>query len=130
MHCAKCSQHHCSKKCPNLSQVAYLHLQVAVLVHLVSMFPSNVSISKTAVINKKTSCCLHISKRDVTTTGTDYLSSTDGCMSRHSNAVCLHKTINIMSVQVSIILYQKQNDNKHPVNNGDHLIASISVFHY
>ena len=71
VHCAQHSQHHWSSKCPTLSHAACLHTQVIVFCQLLSLFPGNVAITRTADINKKTNVCLLNSETDVRTIGID-----------------------------------------------------------
>ena len=107
--------------------VAYLHLQqVAVLCQLLSLFPDDVAISRTADINKKTSVCLFISETDVRTIGTDFLSSRDGRIPYLSDVVRLHKPIRMMPVPSSLHWNPKLPTNVS-VDNGGHLIVSTSV---
>ena len=97
-------------------------LQLTVLNQLLSLFPGDV------VIGKKTSVCLLISEADVRTIGTDLFSSGDGCIPHHSDAVRFHKPIRMMLVQSALHWNPKLTTNVQ-VDNGDHLIVSISVVH-
>ena len=100
-----------------------------VLCHLLSMSLANVVISRTADINKKTSVCLLISETDVWTIGFDLLGSGDGGISHHSNVIRLHKPIRMMPVPSALHWNPKMATNI-PVNDGGHLIVSISVVHW
>ena len=113
-------------QCCTMPHAAYLHLQVAVLRQLLSMFLANVAISRTADINKKTSVCLLISETEVWTIGFDLPCSGDGGIPHHSNVICLHKPIRMMPVPSALHWNPKMTTNI-PVNNEGHLIVSISV---
>ena len=126
MHCTQSSQDHRNHQCSTMPHVAYLHSQVAVLCQLLSMFLANVAISRTAHINKKTSVCLPISETDVWTIGFDLPGSGDGGIPHHSNVIRLHKPIRMMPVPSALHWNPKMATNI-PVNDGGHLIVSISV---
>ncbi len=89
---------------------------------------ANVAISRTADINKKTSVCLPISETDVWTIGFDFLGSWDGDIPHHSNVIRLHKPIRMMPVPSALHWNIKITTNIS-VNDGGHLIVSISVVH-
>ena len=127
VHCAQSSQDYQNHQCSTMPHAAY-HSQVAVLHQLLSMFIANVAISRTADINKKTSICLLISETDVWTIVFDLLGSRDGGIPHHSNVICLHKPIRMMPVPSAIHWNPKMTTNI-PVNDGGHLIVSISVVH-
>ena len=84
--------------CPTLPHATYLHLQVTVFCQLLSLFLGDVTISRTADINNKTTVCLFISETDVRTIGTDLPNSRNGCIPHHSDVVCFHKPIWMMLV--------------------------------
>ena len=128
VHCAQSSQDHRNHQCSTMPHAAYLHSQVAVLRQLLSMFLANVAISRTADINKKTSVCLPISETDVWTIGFDLPGSGDGDIPHHSNVIRLHKPIRMMPVPSAFYWNPKMTTNI-PVNDGGHLIVSISVVH-
>ena len=65
---------------------------------LLSMFPANDVISRTADINKKATVCLLISETDVWRIDFDLPGSRDGGISHHSNVIRLHKPIKMMPV--------------------------------
>ena len=93
------------------------------------MFPANVAISRAADINKKTSVCLSISESDVWTIGFNLLGSGDGASPHYSNVIRLHKPIWMMPVPSALHCNPKMTTNS-PVNDGGHLIVSISVDHW
>ena len=84
-----------------------------------------------ADINKKANVCLLIytclliCETDVRTIGTDLPRSRDGCIP-HSDVVRLHKPIRMMSVPSALHWNPKMSTNV-PVDNGGHLIVSISI---
>ena len=125
VHCAQSSQDHRNHQCSTMLHAAYLHSQVDALCQL-SMFLANVAISRTADINKKTSVCLLISETDVWTIGFDLLGSGDGGIPHHSNVIRLHKPIKMMQVP-SALHWNSKMETDIPVNDGGHLIVSISV---
>ena len=129
VHCAQSSQDHRNHQCLTMPHAAYFHLQVAVLCQLLSMFLANVAINRTADINKKTSVCLLICETDVWTIGFDLLGSGDGGIPHHSNVIHLYKPIRMMSVPSALHWNPKMATNI-PVNDGGHLIVSISVVHW
>ena len=129
VHCAQSSQDHRNHQCSTMPHPAYLHSQVAVLRQLLSMFLANVTISTTADISKKTSVCLLISETDVWTIGFDAPGNGDGGIPHHSNVICLHKPIRVMLVPSALHWNPKMATNI-PVNDGGHLIVSISVVHW
>ena len=129
MHCAQSSQDHRNHQCSTMPHPAYLHSQVTVLRQLLSMFLANVTISTTADISKKTSVCLLISETDVWTIGFDAPGNGDGGIPHHSNVICLHKPIRMMPVPSALHWNRKMATNI-PVNDGGHLIVSISVVHW
>ena len=92
------------------------------------MFPANVATSRAADINEKTSVCLPISESDVWTIGFNLLGSGDGASPHHSNVIRLHKPIRMMPVPSALHCNPKMTTNS-PVNDGGHLIVSISVVH-
>ena len=92
------------------------------------MFLADVTISRKADINKKTSGCLLISETNVWTIGFDILGSGDGGIPHHSNVIRLRKPIRIMPVPSGLHWNTKMATNI-PVNDGGHLIVSISVVH-
>ena len=126
VHCAQSSQDHQNHQCSTMPHAACLHSQVAVLRQLLSMFLANVAISRTADINKKTSVCLLISETDVWTIGFDLLGIGDGGIPHHSNVIRLHKPIRMMPIPSALHCNPKMVTNIR-VNDGDHLIVSISV---
>ena len=128
VHCAQSSQDHRNHQCPTMPHAVYLHLQVAVLRQLLGMFLTNVTISRTADINKKTSVCLLISETDVWTIGFDLSCSEDGGIPHHSNVIRLHKPIRMMPVPSALHWNPKMATNIS-VNDEGHLIVSISVVH-
>ena len=103
--------------------------QVTVFWQLLSLFPGDIAISRTADINKKTSVCLPISETDVRTIGTDLPTSRDGGIPHHRYVVHLHKPIRIMPVPSALHWNPKLTTNVPVDNDGDHLIVSISVAH-
>ena len=125
-YCAQRSQDHQNHQCSTTPHVAYLHSQVAALRQLLSMFPANVAISRTADVNKKTRVCLLISETDVWMIGFDLPGSGDGGIPHHSNVISLHKPIRMTPVPSALHWNPKRTTNV-PVDNGRHLIASISV---
>ena len=102
--------------------------QVTVFRQLLSLFPGNVAISRTADINKETSVCLLISETDVRTIGTDLPSNRNGSILHHSDVVRLHKPIMMMPVPSALHWNPKMTTNV-PMDNRGHLIVSISVVH-
>ena len=114
--------HHCL----TTPHAAYLHSQVTVLRQLLPMFLANVAISRTADINKKTGACLLISETDVWTICFDLPGSGDGGIPHHSNVIRLHEPITMMPVSSALLWNPKMTTNI-PVNDGGHLIVSISV---
>ena len=126
VHCAQSSQDHRNHQCSTMPHAAYLHSQVAVLRQLLSMFLANVTISRTADINKKTSVCLPICETDVWMIGFDLPGSGDGGIPHHSNVIRLHNPIRMMPVPSALHWNPKMATNI-PVNDGGHLIVSISV---
>ena len=137
VHCAQSSQDHWNHQCSTMPHAAYLHSQAAVLHQLLSMFLANVAISRTANINKKTrtaninkktSVCLLISETDVWTIGFDLPGSGDAGIPHHSNVIRLHKPIKMM-VAPSALHWNPKIVTNIPVNDGGHLIVSISVVH-
>ena len=122
VHCAQRFQRHWNNQCPTLPHAAYLDPQVTVFRQLLSLFPGNVVINRTADINKKTSVCLPISETDVRTIGTDLPSSKDGCISHHRDVARLHKPIRMMPVPFALHWNPKMTTNV-PVDNGGHLIV-------
>ena len=108
-------------------QVGLVCFSLCVICVLFSMFLANVAISRTADINKNTSVCF-ISETDYWTIGFDPLGSGDGGIPHHSNVICLHKSIRMMQVPSTLHCNPKMATNI-PVNDGDHLIVSISVVH-
>ncbi len=72
--------------------------------------------------------CLPISETDVWTIGFDLPGSGDGGISHHSNVIRLHKSIRMMPVPSALHWNPKMATNI-PVNDGGHLIVSISVVH-
>ena len=126
VHCAQSSQDHRNHQCSTMLHAAYLHSQVAVLCQLLSMFLANVAISRTADINKKTSVCLPICETDVWAIGFDLPGSEDGGIPHHSNVIRLHKSIRMMPVPSALHWNPKMATNI-PLNDGGHLIVSISV---
>ena len=67
-----------------------------------------------------------ISEIDVRTIGNNLSSSKDECIPHHSNVVRLHKPIMMMPVPSALHWNPKMTTNV-PVDNGGHLIVSISV---
>ena len=126
VHCAQSSQDHRNHQCSTMLHETYLHSQVAVLHQLLSMFLANVAISRTADINKKTSVCLPISETDVWMIGFDLPGSGDAGIPHHSNVIRLHKPIRMTPVPFALHWNPKMATNV-PVNDGCHLIVSISV---
>ena len=130
--CVQCSQHHWNNQCPTLPHTAYLHSQVTVLRQLLSLFPGDVVISRTADINKKTSVCFLrsvcrlISEADVKKIGTDLLRSTDGCIPHHSDVVRLHKPIRMMPVPSALHWNPKTTDKWRPPDCVDQCHSSMS----
>ena len=122
VHSAQSSQDHQNHQCSTMPHAAYLHLQVTVLRQILSMFLANVAISRTADI----SVFLHISESEVWTIGFDLSGSGDGGISHHSNAIHLHKPIRMIAVPSALHWNHKMATNI-PVNDGGHLIVSISV---
>ncbi len=88
--------------------------------------PGDVAISTTADINKKTNVCLLIFETDVRMIGTDLPRSRNGCIPHHSDVIRLHKPIRMMPVPSALHWNPKMATNI-PVNDGGHLIMSISV---
>ena len=60
--------------------------------------------------------------------GFDLPGSGDGCIPHHSNVICLHKPVRMMPVPSALHWNPKMTTNI-PVNDGGHLIVSISVVH-
>ena len=65
---------------------------------------------------------------DVRTIGTALPSSREGCIRHHSNVIHLHKPIRMMPVPSALHWNPKMTTNVS-VDNGGHLIVSISVVH-
>ena len=125
LNCAQSFQDHRNHQCSTMPHATYLHSQVAVLRQLLSMFLANAAI-RTADIHKKTSVCLLISETDVWTIGFDLPCSEDGGIPHHSNVIRLHKPIRMMPIPSALHSNPKMTKNI-PVNDGGHLIVSISV---
>ena len=99
--------------------------------HCISSTSQSVSgdvVIRTADINKKTSICLVISETDVRRIGTDLPSSRDGSIPHHSDVIRLRKPTRMMPVPSALHWNPKMMTNI-PVDNGGHLIVSISVVH-